>query len=348
MKQIYLILIVVIILNTKMLSPIDMGNYDKSLYVLEGSIGKRKATMYLSIENESGKLYGKYYYNDEKKFIHLVDGNINDKLILLREIGQLENYDMSENLTPILRAKLDKKKITFKGIRFNAQTDEKDKFSFELSENYPVSIIRSELDERNKDNLFILYESLVLNNPKQNSYISKINNQLSNKNYFNILYKNYKEHKAEYKEKFDEDYRNAWNYEKTYEIIYMDKKIMSLLEFDYSTTGGAHGTYSFLPLVFDLETGDVANDYVVNFIRDLDNKDLLLLMREKLGDESRYFEYDKIRLNNSFYFGTSSVYFIYNIYEIASYASGTTTLEFSYDELMPFVKPSSVFWYLFE
>jgi len=348
LKQIYFILILVIIISTKMLSPIDMGNYHKSLYVLEGSIGKRKATMYLSIENKSGKIYGKYYYNDEKKFINIVDGNVNDKLILLREIRQLENYDMAENLTPILRGSINKKKTIFKGVRFNATTDKKDKFSFKLSKNYPVNIIRSELDERDKDNLFILYESLVLNNPKQSSYISKINNQLNNKNYFNILYKNYREYKAEYKEKFNEDYRNAWSYEKTYEIVYIDKKTMSLLEFDYSTTGGAHGTYSFLPLVFDLETGDVVNDYVVNFIRDINNKDLLLLMREKLGDKSRYFEYDKIRLNNSFYFDATGVYFIYNIYEIASYASGTTTLLFTYDELMPFVKPSSVFWYLFE
>lgn len=188
----------------------------------------------------------------------------------------------------------------------------------------------------------------MLNNPKQSSSISKLNNKLNNKNYFDILYNNYQAHKVKYKKEFDEDYRNAWSYEKTYEVIYMDKKIISLLEFDYSTTGGAHGTYSFLPSVFDLKNGNIINTQVTNFIKDINDEEIILLMRGKLREKSRYFEYDKIRLNNSFYFGTSNVYFIYNIYEIASYAVGTTTLEFSYYEIKPFVNPDSAFWYLFE
>ena len=358
MKQIYFILILVIIVSTKMLSPIDMDSYNKSLYILEGDIGKRKATMYLHIENESGKLYGKYYYNDEKKFKQLVDGDINDRLIYLREIDRLESYEMKENITSIFRGSINKKKMTFKGVRFDAITDAKDKFSFELSKNHPVNIIRTHLDKREKNNLSILYESLILipseknqskeSSSKQTYYINKINNQLNNKNYFNILYKNFQEYKSEHKKNNNEDYRNAWNYEKTYEVTYIDKKIISLLEFNYSTTGAAHGTYSFLPSIFNLETGNVIDNDVDNFIRDIDNKNLLLLMRTKLSEQSRYFEYDKIRLNNSFYFTSDRVYFIYNIYEIASYASGTTILEFTYNELMPFVKPSSEFWYLFE
>ena len=358
MRQIYFILILIIILSTKMLSPIDMDSYNKSLYILEGDIGKRKATMYLNIENETGKLYGKYYYNDEKKFRQLVDGNINDRLILLREIDKLESYEMKESITPIFRGSINNKKMTFKGVRFNAQTDEKDKFTFELSQNYPINIIRTHLDKRDKDDLFILYESLILIASEQNQSkesidkqthsIDKINNQLNNKNYFNILYKNFREYKSDYKKKFNEEYRNAWSYEKTYEVTYIDKKIISLLEFNYSTTGGAHGTYSFLPSIFNLETGDVIDNNVGDFIRDIDNKNLLLLMRTKLSEKDSYFDYNKIRLNNSFYFTSDRIYFIYNIYEIASYANGTTILEFTYPELMPFVKPSSIFWYLFE
>ena len=353
LKQVRFILILLIILSSKMLSPIDIDSYNKSLYILEGNIGERKATMYLNVENESGKLYGKYYYNDEKKFMQLVDGNINDRLILLREIDRLENYEAKESVTPIFRGSINNKKMIFKGVRFNATTDEKDKFTFELSPNYPVNIIRTHLDKREKNNLFILYESLILMqskeiNSEQIYYINKINNQLNNKNYFNILYKNFQEYKSEYKKKFNEEYRNAWSYEKTYEVTYIDKKIISLLEFNYSTTGAAHGTYSFLPSIFNLETGDIIDNDVTNFIRDINNKNLLLLMRTKLSEKSRYFDYNKIRLNNSFYFTSDRVYFIYNIYEIASYATGTTILEFTYPELMPFVKPSSDFWYLFE
>lgn len=356
MKHIYFILVLVISLNIGVLYSRGMSNYDKTLYlldydktlyVLDGIIGKREATMYLSIENNTGNFYGKYYYNDEKKFRYLVDGNLNKRLILLREISGIENYDIKETVTPVFRGRFNRTKMTFTGVKLDKLLDEKDKFNFALYKKYPVNIIRSVLDKNSSDINF-LYESLILNNPEKSESINKINNRLNNKNYFDILYNNFKEYKSEYKKKFGKDYKNTWSYEKTYDIIYMDTKILSILEFDYSTTGAAHGTYSFLPSVFNLETGGIINTQVTNFINDINNDRLILLMREKLRNSSLYFEYDKIRLNSSFYFDADNVYFVYNIYEIASYASGITTLRFSYEEIKPFVRRDSIFWYLFE
>lgn len=61
-----------------------------------------------------------------------------------------------------------------------------------------------------------------------------------------------------------------------------------------------------------------------------------------------YNDFEDIRLNSNFHIDASGITFIYNQYDIASYAFGAVPITFSYDELKPFVKKSSKLYYLFK
>lgn len=111
--------------------------------------------------------------------------------------------------------------------------------------------------------------------------------------------------------------------------------------------GGAHGTYATTYLNFDAANGRLMrlNDvFKPDYQKGLNELLLKKLMQqtgcatlEELEDKA-YLQDTDMYPSNDFRLGKDSIYFLYNIYEIAPYSTGITEIALPYDELRKLMK----------
>lgn len=130
------------------------------------------------------------------------------------------------------------------------------------------------------------------------------------------------------------------------EELYRTEKIICFEARQYMFTGGAHGygTTSFLNI--DPETGDELTENEIF----KDKQDFTALAEKKFREQHNiqegqninepgfWFEDDVFKLPNSVGFTQDSLIFVYNQYDIASYAEGPIELKLSKEEVKPFLK----------
>lgn len=106
--------------------------------------------------------------------------------------------------------------------------------------------------------------------------------------------------------------------------------------------GGAHPTSNTTILCFNEETGDLitTDKLVVDSCRHKLMDKLTTRLMENVGaptlDSLRsmgYLDMSDMFISDNFKLGADSISFLYNPYDIAPYAFGSTTLSFTYDEL---------------
>jgi len=124
--------------------------------------------------------------------------------------------------------------------------------------------------------------------------------------------------------------------------------VVYLVTLDYYE-GGAHGINQLLTMNFDTKTGKrltLADIFVAGYEQPLTGK-LLKALKEKVGvnslsalKEKGYLYSMEMFPSENFILGEETITFIYNPYEIAPYAQGTTELTFSYDDVEDFIKNS--------
>lgn len=151
--------------------------------------------------------------------------------------------------------------------------------------------------------------------------------------------------------------RGGWSVERTNSVEYNNHGILSLGIHCYDFTGGAHPSHWTLYFNFNLYTGDTLTLSDIFTERALTDLNLLgedkfremysIPLDENINDHGFWFEDDRFSLNNNFYLTPEGLYFLYNPYEIACYASGYTTLEFKWDEIKDFVKRTSIVYSIF-
>ncbi len=139
-------------------------------------------------------------------------------------------------------------------------------------------------------------------------------------------------------EKFDSF---NWKKRNTMKVMYNQNNILSV-EFDkYGYTGGAHGVNITKYKVFNLETGKVLVPQDI-FVHELQYKLNHLLdkkLRKMNGIQDNEalrdagFFIDHVELTDNFYINNDGIGFFYNVYEIASFAAGTTELFCTFREL---------------
>ncbi|MEO6166740.1 MAG: DUF3298 domain-containing protein [Chitinophagales bacterium] len=159
----------------------------------------------------------------------------------------------------------------------------------------------------------------------------------------------------------DEEYMDEspqtynWDYQEAYSVIYNEQSILSVKEFDYSYSGGAHGNYSFSYQVYNLQTGDVLqlNDlFYSNKSKELTaiaeqqlRKDRGIGANSSLSDSGLLI--DKLELKEDFFIDHGGIGFTYNPYEIASYADGPITIYLKWEQVRALIKPvGPVSWVL--
>ena len=139
----------------------------------------------------------------------------------------------------------------------------------------------------------------------------------------------------------------TWDYQETNKAIYNEHYLLCMEEYGYSYTGGAHGNYGFSYRVFDLSTGNVLQ------LHDLFTQEKLSALaaaaeRQLRADrgiaadrslnESGLF-IDQLELKEDFFIDQGGIGFLYNPYEIASYADGAITVYLKWEQVRNFIKP---------
>ena len=128
--------------------------------------------------------------------------------------------------------------------------------------------------------------------------------------------------------------------------IFTIKDLVVLEEKQESYTGGAHGAYSTNYTVFDVMSKKILNAsdiFEINKLTEL-AFDYFLIERglEKNGvdieKEGFWFKDNKFHLNENFKIDSKYVTFLYNPYEIASYADGQILIEIPLNKLESTVK----------
>lgn len=144
-----------------------------------------------------------------------------------------------------------------------------------------------------------------------------------------------------------------WQKKLSMDVAYNENSILSLRLDKYGYTGGAHGVNITRFRVFDLRKNKPLklNDL---FIKNFDDE-LNLILEKKLRKlngvlpEEKLIEsgflVDSIQYNDNFYVNNDGIGFFYNVYEIASYATGTTEIFCSFYELRELLKPDHPFFW---
>jgi hypothetical protein len=130
------------------------------------------------------------------------------------------------------------------------------------------------------------------------------------------------------------------------DTIFTLKKLIVLEENNESYTGGAHGAYSTNFSVFDLINKKIlkASDiFEINELTEIAYEYFLkerglTKNRESVEKEGYWFKDNKFHLNDNFSFDNKNITFLYNPYEIASYAEGQILIEIPLDKLESIIK----------
>lgn len=140
------------------------------------------------------------------------------------------------------------------------------------------------------------------------------------------------------------------------EVVYNENSLLTLRFDKYGYTGGAHGVNITRYRVFDLRKQSPLDISAV-FVRDFEEK-LNKILEKKLrklngivADEALRtsgFLVDSIVYNDNFYVNNDGIGFYYNVYEIASYATGPTELFCTFYELNEILRPDHPFFWIAE
>ena len=364
MKKKYILSLLLLTSSLFAQEKLDLSS-TKNIYLLEGTIdNKYPITMRLTIEENTQKVNGQYYYNNNNIPIYFGESVLSENSILtLKEFTNIypDTYNNS-NSTGEFTGTLDKKMV-FKGIWSNG----KKSFDFEVNPNKAQIVQEIQIKKYSFKDSFntdpespafdFAEETFQIANPKKLAGINKINKELGIINELNADYSYWKENP-------DELRPHNMVFDDSYEFVYRDNTILSINNMMYYYGGGAHGISDYSPVVYSLDSGEILNEKVSDLVYSIEDKKLVALLRKKLIEQMKerysdednsdeeikqgYFDFETIRLNDHYEVAASGISFVYNQYEIASYAAGIIIVPFTYEELKPFVKKDSKLYYLFE
>lgn len=178
---------------------------------------------------------------------------------------------------------------------------------------------------------------------------------------------------AEYMNEFIEDYKDIENYiedndsselmsaSNNYDnvveskLVYKDQNLLSLCKSGYVYTGGAHGSSAQINSVYDLRKGKIVslNDIfnegsypeLGNMIVEQIKTDKGYTDISELYDEG-FFSIDEIYPTENFFVNTDGITWVYVPYEIASYATGQTTVFLPWSKVSEYTIKDSPIAYL--
>lgn len=140
-------------------------------------------------------------------------------------------------------------------------------------------------------------------------------------------------------------------------VLLNSPTLLTIEEFSYAYTGGAHGNYGTSYYNFDATTGQMLTlkdiliaDYQASLkdkVEAIFKKIYLEEGMTKYSEAGFYFENDIFTMTDNFAITKEGVKFLYNPYEIAPYAMGQQEIVIPYKDLEGLLKANSVISYFF-
>ena len=149
----------------------------------------------------------------------------------------------------------------------------------------------------------------------------------------------------------DPDTTGTWELERSVEVVYGTAQFITLLLSENGYTGGAHPFSGQRFFVLDTRTGKqltLANLLNANYAEKLNplGEKYFRAARElapnaNLTDEGFWFENNQFKLNTNFGVTAKGLAFIFNPYEVAPYALGSTELLIPYTDVRELIPDNS-------
>jgi len=138
------------------------------------------------------------------------------------------------------------------------------------------------------------------------------------------------------------DSEQQWTASVEGEVIYQSEEIITIAMNSYLDTGGAHGNDSITFLNFNTETGESLENEDFLKISDSFNKLVKKHFEEEVSADNRstndYFFGEPFQLPANIGLSEDGVVFLYNVYEIASYANGYTEFVIPFEDIDAYLK----------
>ena len=324
---------------------------------LEGTIDGKPVIMQL--QRAGGDFSGNYYYNGPWLRVSNSE-EISKDSVDLTETDRYAYY-FSQN-SKNANFKLGRTESGFSGNWISG--DRSKTYPIKLVEKYPEGSYKFEVGYY-KDSL--LAKPSVAKSPKaeigftylkpvDGEKVSWLNEQLMTlsglknvnlsreegfKSLATIYLKDYKDQIGKLLNGPDSSFVNSMNYySHDYQsIAFNDKHYVTVESLSDDYTGGAHGNYASTMTVLDVQN---KKQLKLNDIIKIDSKSLQKLLEKNLrvlynikpneGLKSVLFD-DFIKPNNNFYFNQYGLAFLYNPYEVASYAQGQIVVFIPFSQL---------------
>ena len=337
---------------------------DNSYKRLEGSIAGKPVVMHLQSIN--GEFDGDYYYDGS--WLNLSTDTLigMDSLILSENSFNSSYFEQNPKQPKLLL------KWTGNGFTGTWQNGEKTKsYPILLNEKYPdgsyefstgiyEDSLKANTNQVNSPVAQISFEYLKANSTDEtgnwlNTQLKKIQNvkpsvdrEIGFKTIASAYFNDYKSQIAEQQKNGRNDGFQAWmNYTNNSQqsILYNNNGYIVIDFLADAYTGGAHGNYS--STLYNL---DVLNkkQLVLSDLVKIDSGTLQNLLEQnfkkqyniKVGESVGTVLFDNyLKPNNNFYFNGNGLAFMYNPYEVASYAQGQIVVYIPFIELKPYLVP---------
>ncbi|MBS1644815.1 MAG: DUF3298 domain-containing protein [Bacteroidetes bacterium] len=341
---------------------------------LDGNFYKRYSgtiagkTIAVHLQRWNGILYGTYQYISDGRIINLEvnpDVDENDDIVLFEQPGDLQPKEQPSWHIQITEVGINGQWVSADGTQ---------QLPIELKENYPEGSIRLKanyledsallLPERpNGAKAISTYEYLVPSDPAElqsltQSIINCICPSITGaktieeaiKKEAENFFGDYQKTNREFYKKLSEQ-QASFSFNYTYEsrlCVLENYDSWLVAEYFYSIyTGGAHANYGYRYLNYDRSTqrewtlNEVVTDTALLTPALFDAAILYFQLKPGESFEDRLLV-DKIPVTSNFYLSKKGITFVYNPYEIASYADGKIALFIPYNSILQLLTPTFI------
>lgn len=202
-----------------------------------------------------------------------------------------------------------------------------------------IDTINTEVIEKNNE-----YLKSKLEIPVITSSNKEISNEVNTKIKNDIL--SYYNESLKEAENFQEDFETNNNFvaNVSYEIKKNTERFISLNIYRYKYSGGAHGTYEYIPYNIDMINGKFlklddlfkdGEDYKGTINKEIEKEVKKL---EKEQNAEGVYDFKGIKDNQKFYISNDNLIIFFDLYEIAPYAAGIPEFTINVNLLNDYIK----------
>lgn len=332
---------------------------------LEGTIAGKKVVMHLQ-KVDDGEVSGSYYYDGSWLNVS-TDSVIGKDSIVLAEYNFYESYFSQDSKSPLL-------KLKWNGNGFDGTWESGDKTkkypialtekysegSYSFSTGFYEDSVKAFADRPKSPSAEIRFEYLESKRNDENGKwldselkkmfgLAQADRSTGFKNIAATYFNDYKNEVAEQQKDSQDNKFEAWmNYTNNSQqtINYNDNGYVVIDFLADAYTGGAHGNYSSTMFCLDVQN---KKQLVLNDIIKIDSNTLERILERNLRKEYNIKSKDAlntvlfddfIKPNKNFYFNANGIAFMYNPYEVASYAQGQIVIFIPYSDVKAYLVPA--------